>query len=90
MVKKSRKEGRKDAVKTFIDSPPMFYFMVKKEAPGLDPILMTYPCSTCGKPIIFTRKDSKEVIEEIKNAMRIKFDNRYHEWCKKPETRYTY
>jgi len=88
MVKKGCKEGRKDAVKTFIDSPPMFYFMVKREAPGLDPILMTYSCFTCGKPIIFTHKDSKEVIEEI--AMRIKFGNQYHEWCKKPEPRYTY
>jgi hypothetical protein len=80
-------KGFSAALHMFMNEPYMFYERLMKEASkqnlkNFEPALFTAPCSICGKPMVFTHKESNWQ-KEIKPRLRETFASWCHTACKK-------
>jgi hypothetical protein len=74
-------DGFRDALKLFYDKPRDFYVRLVAMYPNAEEVaLFTAPCSICGKPIVFTHKDS-DWAKEVKPTLHQAFDNWQHVCC---------
>jgi len=69
----------------FIDDPYFFYkklmdYAEQRNLKRFEPALFTVPCSVCGKPIVFTHKDS-DWKSEVRPTLLEAFRDWYHAKC---------
>jgi hypothetical protein len=79
--------GWRDAFELFLEDPHAFYSELEYLFPNAnveEVALFTAPCSICGKPMIFTHKNSNWV-KEVRPTLYEAFSNWYHVCCKEVE-----
>jgi len=80
-VRAAAKGEYERAIKDFIDNPRYFHHVVRHHYKG-DVAIFEAPCKYCGKPIVFTHRDSNWE-SEVKPALLEAFRYWYHIKCKK-------